>query len=136
MKLQEEEIQLTKVQKVENQFDHRISISESEKTMKNEKNYVYKFFSKSSSAIDSKLFNYRRHFEDLNNNRVYGNSAELQPFSFNIPNDSIFGSDEEVLKDYLKNFNQMRNYEKLYGDLRGKKLRKEVERVRKKFKAI
>lgn len=54
-------------------------------------------------------------------------SAKSQPFSFNYETNSIFNHDENILRNYLKTYNQMTNYQKLYGDLRNRKVRKEVE---------
>lgn len=61
--------------------------------------------------------------KSIDNESFY--SAKAQPFSFNYDENSIFKRDENVLKNYLKTYNQMTNYQKLYGDLRNRKLKKD-----------
>lgn len=51
-------------------------------------------------------------------------NSTSQPFSFNIPQKSVFNVDEDAQR---KTYNQMMNYQKLYGDLRLRKFHKNVE---------
>lgn len=50
-------------------------------------------------------------------------NSSSQPFSYNIPQNSIFNLDEDAQR---KTYSQMLNYQKLYGDLRLRKLKKNV----------